>query len=299
MFPPDQRKEVEQLRKELSKLGTDFDTNIVKVNAPVIFTGRFELLPESFVRRQDHAYTVMANVTWQFNTVEENAKSEATRKQLYVISGRRWPRRRTFLFSTRCSRFGTRLHCDWVTNRGMTIRRKLKMAKTGANAEKCISELVTGIQPKFESEVSELQKLKAAETNDSNAKIEAAGTGAIMPTSGTKQKYAVRQGSVACIFPVPKRLDGMFNIYQSIFGLKFEKIAAPYNWIDDLQLYMRNCSTGGTAWDVLSRYVSARIKFNHFAQFEIISGKLLPDGNNDQLSLCFVIFLLRQRTSHL
>ena len=27
----------------------------------------------------------MANVTWQFNTVEENAKSEATRKQLYVI----------------------------------------------------------------------------------------------------------------------------------------------------------------------------------------------------------------------
>src|SRR4029450_542710 len=29
-LPPDKRKEVEQLRKELSKLGTDFDTNIVK-----------------------------------------------------------------------------------------------------------------------------------------------------------------------------------------------------------------------------------------------------------------------------
>src|SRR5436190_1601399 len=28
-LPPDQRREVEQLRKELSKLGTDFDTNIV------------------------------------------------------------------------------------------------------------------------------------------------------------------------------------------------------------------------------------------------------------------------------
>jgi Zn-dependent oligopeptidase len=35
-LPPDQRKEVEQLRKELSKLGTDFDTNIVKA-VPVIF----------------------------------------------------------------------------------------------------------------------------------------------------------------------------------------------------------------------------------------------------------------------
>jgi hypothetical protein len=46
-------------------------------------------LPESFfaspgIRTGDDAYTVMANVTWQFNTVEENAKAN-TRKQLYVV----------------------------------------------------------------------------------------------------------------------------------------------------------------------------------------------------------------------
>src|SRR6266513_2828705 len=89
-LPPDQRKEVEQLRKELSKLGTDFDTNIVKASAPVIFTKPdLDGLPDSFfaspgIKTGDDAYTVMANVTWQFNTVEENAKSEATRTQLYV-----------------------------------------------------------------------------------------------------------------------------------------------------------------------------------------------------------------------
>ena len=90
-LPPDQRKEVEQLRKELSKLGTDFDTNIVSASAPVIFTkADLDGLPESFlvspgVKTGDDAYTVMANVTWQYNTVEENAKSEATRKQLYLV----------------------------------------------------------------------------------------------------------------------------------------------------------------------------------------------------------------------
>src|SRR6187549_796541 len=90
-LPPDQRKEVEDLRKELSKLGTDFDTNIVKANAPVMFTkADLDGLPDSFfaspgIRTGDDVYAVMANVTWQFNTVEENAKSEATRKQLYVI----------------------------------------------------------------------------------------------------------------------------------------------------------------------------------------------------------------------
>ena len=90
-LPPDQRKEVEQLRKELSKLGTDFDTNIVKAVAPVMFTkADLDGLPESFfaspgIKTGDDVYTVMANVTWQFNTVEENAKSERTRKQLYLV----------------------------------------------------------------------------------------------------------------------------------------------------------------------------------------------------------------------
>ena len=86
-LPPDKRKEVEQLRKELAKLGTDFDTNIVNAKAPVVFTkAELDGLPESFfaspgIKTGDDAYTVMANVTWQFIAVEENAKSEATRKK--------------------------------------------------------------------------------------------------------------------------------------------------------------------------------------------------------------------------
>src|SRR5436305_11010533 len=90
-LPPDKRKEVEQLRKELSKLGTDFDTNIVNAKAPVVFTkAELDGVPESFfaspgVKTGEDAYTVMANVTWQFIAVEENARSEVTRKRLYVI----------------------------------------------------------------------------------------------------------------------------------------------------------------------------------------------------------------------
>src|SRR6266404_3145130 len=90
-LPLEKRKEVEQLRKELSKLGTDFDTNIVNAQAPVVFTkAELDGVPESLfaspgIKTGEDAYTVKVNVTWQFNMVEENAKSEATRKKLYVI----------------------------------------------------------------------------------------------------------------------------------------------------------------------------------------------------------------------
>src|SRR6266480_4836505 len=98
-LPPDKRKEVEQLRKELAKLGTDFDTNIVNAKVPVVFTkAELEGVPDSFlespgikntpragVDTYTASYTVLPNVTWQFVTVEENARSEATRKKLYVV----------------------------------------------------------------------------------------------------------------------------------------------------------------------------------------------------------------------
>src|SRR5881227_3603235 len=282
-LPPDERNEVEELRKELSKLGTDFDTNIVKSNAPVMFSkADLDGLPESFfaspgIKTGDDVYTVMANVTWQFNTVQENAKNEATRKQLYII-------RETLAKDTNVPllnqmltlrneialRLGYKSWDDYQT--------EIKMAKTGMNAEKYINDLVAGIQPKFDSEVAELQKLKAADTKDPNAKI-MVWDWRYYSNQRNKQKYNVDKEALRAYFPFQKVLDGMFDIYQSIFSLKFEKIAAPYKWTDDLQLYLVTDAVSGEPLGMFYLDMFPREgKFNHFAQFDIISGKLLPDG---------------------
>src|SRR6201981_362071 len=282
-LPPDQRKEVEELRKELSKLGTDFDTNIVKANAPVMFSkADLEGLPESFfaspgIKTSDDVYTVMANVTWQFNTVEENAKKEATRKQLYIVRETLAKDKNVPLLNQMLAlrneialRLGYKSWDDYKT--------EVKMAKTGMNAEKYINDLITGIQPKFDSEIAELQKLKAADTNDPNAKV-MVWDWRYYGNQLNKQKYAVDKEALRVYFQFQKVLDGMFNIYQSIFGLKFEKIVAPYKWIDDLQLYLVSDSATGEPLGMFYLDMFPREgKFNHFAQFDIISGKLLPNG---------------------
>ena len=282
-LPPDKRKEVEDLRKELSKLGTDFDTNIVKSNAPVMFSkADLDGLPESFfaspgIKTGDDVYTVMANVTWQFNTVQENAKNEATRKQLYVIRETLAKDKNVPLLNQMLAlrneialRLGYKSWDDYQT--------EVKMAKTGTNAEKYINDLVTGIQPKFDSEIAELQKLKAADTNEPNAKI-MVWDWRYYSNQRDKQKYAVDKEALRAYFPFQKVLDGMFNIYQSIFGLKFEKVVAPQKWIDDLQLYLVTDSATGEPLGMFYLDMFPREgKFNHFAQFVIISGKLLPNG---------------------
>src|SRR5437868_8251906 len=164
-LPPDERNEVEELRKELSKLGTGFDTNIVKSNAPVMFSkADLDGLPESFfaspgIKTGDDVYTVMANVTWQFNTVQENAKNEATRKQLYIVRETLAKDKNVPLLNQMLTlrneialRLGYKSWDDFQT--------EPRMAKTAAAAQKYIDDLVAGIEPKFAAELSELQKMK-------------------------------------------------------------------------------------------------------------------------------------------
>ena len=111
------------------------------------------------------------------------------------------------------------------------------MAKSGAAAKTFINDLIAGIQPKFDAEVAELRKLKVAETKDPNAQINK-WDWRYFANQLKKEKYTVDTEALRVFFPFQRTLDGMFNIYQSIFGLKFTKIIAPEKWIDDLQLFM-------------------------------------------------------------
>ena len=176
-----------------------------------------------------------ANVTWQYIAVMENAKSEDVRKRLYVIHDSLAKEKNVAVLNQMLAlrnkialRLGYKSWADYQT--------EIKMAKSGAGAEKYINDLVTGTQPKFDAEVAELRKLKVAETKDPNAKI-SVWDFRYYHNQLKKQKYAVDTEALRAYFPFQKTLEGMFAIYQNIFGLKFEKIAVPQKWIDDLQLY--------------------------------------------------------------
>src|SRR5205814_785099 len=275
--------------KQLAKLGTDFDTNIANAKRPVVFTkAELEGMPEDFlskpgIKTGDDTYTVLANVTWQFNAVEENAKSEATRKKLYIA-------RETLAMEKNVP----------LLNQMLTLRNKIalrlgykswddfqtepRMAKTGAAAQNYIDDLVAGIEPKFAAELSELQKMKQLDAQPSEGGAFAAPRINIWDwryyqNQLKKQKFAVDAEALRNFFPFQKVLDGMFAIYQRIFGLKFEQIAVPYKWIDDLQLWAVSDAASGEPLGLFYLDMFPRDgKYNHFAEFEIIGGKLLSDG---------------------
>lgn len=282
-LPKPQRDEVEQLRKELAKLCTDFDSNITKAQKALRFTrAELEGVPETFltqpgIKTGEDEYTIHVNVTWQYLTVMENAKREDVRQRVLVEHHKlakevNMPllERILALRSLIARKLG---YASWAD-----YQIEVKMAKTAAKAIEFERKLVAGLQPKFEAELAELRKLKIAETGNPNANIEL-WDWRYYAEQLKKTKYNVDAEQLRVFFPLQRTLDGMFKIYERIFSVRFIQVDPPYKWADEIQLWaVCDADTGEPLGLFYLDMYPRPGKYNHFAVFELVGGKLLPDG---------------------
>ncbi|HEX4265079.1 MAG TPA: M3 family metallopeptidase [Verrucomicrobiae bacterium] len=298
-LPKSERDEVERMRKELAGLSTDFDENINNAKKAIKFTkAQLEGVPDDFlkqVKTGDDEYTVMANITWHYLMLLDNAKREDTRKQM-VIAQCNLAREENIPLLQKilglrdgiARKLGYKTFADYDT--------ETKMVKNAATAITFEEKLETGLQPKLDAELEEFRKMKVQETGDANAKINI-WDWRYFANQLKIQKYNVDAEQLRVYFPYQRVLDGMFSIYQRIFGLKFERVEPPYKWIGDLQLYaVSDAKTGEPLGLFYLDMFPREGKYHHFAQFGIIDGKLLPDGKY-QRPTCALICNFPQPTA--
>ncbi len=282
-LPKEQRSEVERLRKELARLITDFQSNVNKAKLAVKFTrAELEGVPDTLlgqpgVKTGEDEYTIAANVTFQYQLVAENAKKEATRKKLltarYQLAREaNLPLLRQILDlrDTIAKKLGYATWADYQI--------EPKMAKTAATARQFLLDLKTGLQPKFDAELKAYQAFKARDTGEANARIEIWDTAYYMSLL-QKEKYSVDAEKLRDYFPYQQVLDGMFNIYQNIFGIRIQPVEPPFKWIADLRLFAVTDTATGEPLGLLYMDMFPRDgKYNHFAHFSLIEGKRTADG---------------------
>jgi thimet oligopeptidase len=271
-LPAEQKLEVEKLRKDLTALTTQFAVNINEARAPLDFTAE-ELagMPASFlespgVKQPDGKYRVMANVTWHVTAVAENADNPETRKKVNVARAQLAREKNVPLMkqivvlrADIARRLGYATWADYQI--------EVKMARNGATALKFEEDLVLGLQPKFDAELETLRELKAKHTGQADAQLMAWDI-AYYTNRLMKEKYAVDKEALRNFFPYQATLDGMFAIYQKIFGLKFTQAAPPYVWAEGVQLYVVQDAASGVPMGAFYLDMFPREgKFNHFACF--------------------------------
>jgi thimet oligopeptidase len=282
-LPKADRDEVEKLRKELTKLETDYENNITKAHADMKFT-KAELVgvPEEFLSQKgiktgEDEYLLHPNITFHYIMVEDNASREDTRKRMITAQCNlardvNIPLLQKILVlrDNIAHRLGYASYADYAT--------EVRMVKNGTAAIDFEEKLKTGLQPKFNAELEEFRQLKIKQTGDANAKIYV-WDWRYFANELKKTKYNVDAEQLRVYFPMERVEEGLFAIYQQIFGLKFERVEPPYKWVGDLQLYtVSDAKTGEPLGFFYLDLFPREGKYNHFAQFGITEGKLLPDG---------------------
>ena len=290
-LPRPQRDEVERMRKELSGLTTDYESNITRAEKAVKFTkAELEGVPESFLaqtKTADDEYTVMANITWHYLSVMDNARREDTRQKLLVAHDNlartdNIPLLKKILplRDDIAKKLGYKTWADYQI--------EVKMARTAASAIDFLERLKTGLQPKFDAELAEYRKIKVQQTGDPKADIRI-WDWRYFSNELKKEKYTVDAEQLRVYFPYQRVLEGMFDIYQSIFGLKFERVEPPYKWIGDLQLYAVSDAKSGEPLGLFYLDMFPREgKYNHFAQFRLIGGKQLVGGKYQRPTVALI-----------
>ena len=290
-LPKAERDEVERMRKELSRLTTDFDSNITKARKPVKFTkAELDGVPADFLAQTktgSDEYTVMANITWHYLTVMDNAKREETRKKL-LVEHDNLARAENIPLMEKILPLRDHIAKKLGYKSWADYRTEVKMVKNATTAIDFLEKLKTGLQPKFDAELNEFRKTKVKETGDPNSQINI-WDWRYYSNQLKKEKYTVDAEQLRVFFPYQRVLDGMFTIYQKIFGLKFESIDAPYKWIGDLQLYAVSDSKTGEPLGLFYLDMFPREgKYHHFAQFGIIEGKLLANGKYQRPTVALI-----------
>lgn len=282
-LPKAERDEVEKWRKELAEAGTDFQSNIARTQHPLKFTrAELEGVPDSLlgapgVKTGDDEYTIHINVTWQYLAIMEHAKRAEIRQRV-VTEQHRLAMKENLPLVEKMLRLRRQIATKLGYQNWADFVIEVKMARNGAAALEFEKQLRDGLQPKFEAELAEFRALKARETGETNPQI-FLWDWRYYADQLKKQKYAVDAEQLRVYFPMQRVLDGMFTIYQRIFGLKFERVEAPYKWVADLQLWaVSDAKTGEPLGFFYLDLFPREGKFNHFAVFPIIDGKQLADG---------------------
>jgi thimet oligopeptidase len=280
-LPKEQRDKLESLNKELARISTEFDRNISEAKVVVTYdAAELEGVPASFlesVRTPEGRYDLLANVTPHYLVVTQNAKREAARRRMEEAHDKVAQEKNTVLLDRLvalrdeiASRLG---YASWAD-----YRIEPKMAKTTERAAAFLEDLVKGLEPKFRAEVDAFRAMKVRDTGDPAARIEA-WDWRYYENQLKKEKYQVDAEALRPYFEFERTLAGMFDIYQRIFGLKFEQLRNDQPWAPGVNLYAAIDEKTGEPMGLFYLDNFPRDgKYNHFAQFTIAKGRVRPDG---------------------
>jgi thimet oligopeptidase len=223
--------------------------------------------------------------------VMENAKNEGLRKRMELAFDSRQTEKNLPLITEAvklrdqaAKLLGYATHADFVTEDRMA-----KNAKTvAAFLDRVRGELV----PARDALAKQMLALKVADTKNKKAVLESWDWRYYLNQIKKKQ-FAIDNEQVRQYFPADKVMAGMFQVYATLFGVKFTEVPNPDAWADGVKLYEVHDGVDGKGKLLAKFYVDLFPrpgKYGHAASFTFGVARATAAGYQIPMSALVVNF---------
>jgi thimet oligopeptidase len=268
-LPEEKRKELEAVNAKVIQLGSVFQRNIAESRDSIYFAAEeLEGVPQAdrnAWKQPDGRYLVYVN-TPNYVTIGENADVPETRRKFYLAySNRAYPANISVLDSllyyrnVLANKLGFRSFAEYALDD--------KMAEKPANAWKFQDDLQEKLEPHVTREMAIMRELKKQLHPQLGDTVHAWDVN-YYTRKLKDERYSLNTDEVKQYFEITNTLEGMFRVYEQLFGISIKKTTGVPVWYDKVltyEIYSEGKKAGTFYLDLYPR----QNKYTHFACFGI------------------------------
>ncbi|MBC7386491.1 MAG: Zn-dependent oligopeptidase [Cryobacterium sp.] len=276
---------LKNLKQKLATLQTQFSQNLNNDVSTVTFS-KDELsgVPKNFVDRishQDGKFVVTTKST-DFIQVMENASNLQTRRRMLFAYLNRGGAENTKLMEE-----AIRLRSEIAKLLGFSnwadLQIEGRMAKTSKIALRFLEGLREKLKQRAKMDIEKLAEFKRSIHPDATS-VEAADL-PYLSAQLKKKNFSLDEEVIAEYFPLDSVIDGLFDTYSTLFGVRFVEVRNAPVWATGVKLYeIHESKTGEIKSYFYQDTVPRPGKYGHAAAFSLISGRKTSSAEKDGYS---------------
>jgi thimet oligopeptidase len=285
-LPKAQRDKLAALEKEMSKLGTDFDTAINEDQTKVALT-EAELAgvpPQALSGKPKVGNVYLLGLDGPtYGAVMDYCTVAETRQKMQWLYRRRAGEKNV-------ERLNNLLNLRWQAAQMLGYKNTVdmvlatRMAKNSDTVAKFYNDLRPIVRRKAEQDFAALTQAKRDDTSDANAKLNPWDF-SYYRNRLLASKYAVDTQKVSEYFSMENVLKGLFDISQNLFGVQMKDVTKDAGklgfklWHPDVKLYeFYDKASGKLMGRLFTDLYPREYKYNHAACWGLRPRKVWADG---------------------
>ncbi len=272
------RAELKTIQDKLSDLGIQFESNISTYQDFLLVTEeQINGLPDDYKkehRTEDGKYKITLEypsyVPFLKYSTSDEARQELAKKYKNKAADKNLEILKQILVEREkmAHLLGFKTYAEYRTEN--------RMAKNPQNVWKFENELKEKVRKKAEIDYSELLEVKRNYKNDRSITTIESWEAAFYDNILLEQKYKLDNQKLKEYFEVNKVINGLFQITQHLYGLKFEETKTPNVWHEEVRFFNVKENEKVIAQFYLDLY-PRKNKYGHAAMFGMIPGKQLEN----------------------